>query len=214
MYIHKLFEETRIDVKHDLMRQYSLGALIASTASGLEADNIPFEIDTSTGELGTLRCHFGRSHPIWKSLCTDTEVMAIFQGPNAYISPRWYVAGQQSGKILPSWNYAVVHAYGQPRIVDDTDWLLKHLSALTDQNEARQRRPWKLTEASAEFVQRSAEHLVGMEIPVRRLLGKWFVSQQRTVADRENLAKSLRDSPYDVSAATAALIELVDRRNE
>jgi transcriptional regulator len=214
MHVQTLFQETRAHVMHGLMQRYSLGSVILMTPDGIEANTLPIEVDTSYGEFGMLRCHFGRSNPVWQSLIHGMEAMVIFQGPNAYISPRWYVAGQKNKKVLPSWNFAVVHAYGTPRIVDDKTWLLKHLSALVAQNECLQPQPWSLAEASIDFVQQSAEHLVGMEIPITRLIGKWFASQQRTAADRASLVTSLRQRPHDISAAMASLIEQVDRRDK
>jgi transcriptional regulator len=211
MYVQKIFEETRTSVLRDLMLSYSLGSLVLTTPDGMEANSLPIEIDTSAGDFGTLRCHFGRTNPAWQSFIDGTEAMVMFNGPNAYISPRWYVAGQKSKKVLPSWNFAVVHAYGTPRIVDDRTWLLRHLAALAAQNESGMPLPWSLAEAPPEFVGQSAEHLIGMEIPVSRLVGKWFVSQQRTPADRESLMSALRGRPNDIAAATADLIRQVDR---
>lgn len=214
MHVQTLFKETRVPVMHELMQRYALASLVLMTPDGMDANSLPIEVDISSGEFGTLRCHFGRSNPVWKSLVDGKEAMAIFHGPNAYISPRWYVAGQRSKRVLPSWNYAVVHAYGMPRLIDDRVWLLNHLSALAEQNESRMPQPWKLAEAPPEFIAQSAEHLIGMEIPITRLVGKWFTSQQRTTADRESLMGALRAHPHDISAETAALIELVDRPND
>lgn len=211
MYVQTLFEETRIPVMHDLMQRYALASLVLMTPEGMDANSLPIEVDISSGEFGTLRCHFGRSNPTWKRFINGMEAMAIFHGPNAYISPRWYVAGQKSKRVLPSWNFAVVHAYGTPRMIDDSTWLLKHLSALAEQNESRLAKPWSLAEAPSDFVAQSAEHLIGMEIPISKLVGKWFTSQQRTAADRESLSKALRAQPHDMSAATADMIELHDR---
>lgn len=214
MHVQTLFQETRAHVMHELMQRYSLGSVMLMTPDGMEANSFPIEVDTSCGQFGTLRCHFGRSNPVWKSLTDAVEALVVFQGPSAYISPRWYVAGQKSKKVLPSWNFVVVHAYGTPRIIDDETWLLKHLAALTAQNECLQPQPWSLAEAPTDFVRQSAQHLIGMEIPVSRLVGKWFVSQQRTAADRASLAGLLRERPQDMAAAMASLIEQVDRQDE
>ena len=213
MHVQTLFQETRAQVMHELMQAYSLGSVTFMTPDGMEANSLPIEVDTSCGEFGTLRFHFGRSNPVRNSLIPGMEAMAVFQGPNAYISPRWYVAGQKSKKVLPSWNFAVVHAYGTPRIVDDETWMLKHLAALTAQNESRRAQPWSLDEAPVDFVRQAATHLIGIEIPIRRLVGKWFTSQQRTPADRASLAGYLRERPQDLSAAMASLIEQVDRQD-
>jgi transcriptional regulator len=210
MHIQKIFEESRIEELHALMRSYPMASLVVMTPDGLDANNLPFEIDATNGGLGTLRCHVGKSNPVWRQSLTASEVLVIFQGPNAYISPRWYVNGQNSGKVLPSWNYAVVHAYGTMKVIDDRAWLLKHLSALAWQSEKDRPVPWTLEEAPADFVKQAASGIVGMEISVTRLLGKKQLSQQRTAADRESVSKALLAERHDISAATADMIRQID----
>lgn len=209
MYVQKIFEETRTEVLHELMCDYPMASLVALTPGGLEANNVPFEIDTKLGILGTLRCHVGKANPFWQSYSPDLESLVIFQGPNAYISPRWYVNGQKSGKVLPGWNYAVVHAYGTISIKDDEEWLMKHLNELARRNEADRQSPWQLQDAPADFVKHAAAFIIGLEITVTRLIGKWHVSQQRTAADRESVSNALLQENKASAAAVAKLIDQV-----
>ncbi|OGB25996.1 MAG: hypothetical protein A3I66_09875 [Burkholderiales bacterium RIFCSPLOWO2_02_FULL_57_36] len=210
MHVQNIFEETRTEILHALMRDYPLASVVTMTEEGMDANNIPFELDSSAGALGTLRCHVGRSNPIWQSFRNDPQILTIFQGPNAYISPRWYINGQKSRRVFPSWNYAVVHAYGVMQVIDDRAWLLEHLSRLASHNEKSLPSPWQLQEASPEFAEQAVANIIGLEISITKLVGKWQVSQQRTAADRESVSNALLARPNDVSAATAELIRRVD----
>ncbi len=209
MYVQDIFKETRPELLHKLMCEYPLASLVALTPDGLEANNVPFEVDPMPGPLGTLRCHVGRANPFVQNYLPDAESLVIFQGPNAYISPRWYVNGQKSGKVLPGWNYAVVHAYGRLRIVDDKEWLMKHLRELAKRNEAGHEKPWELQDAPPDFVEKSAEFIVGLEITITRLVGKWQVSQQRTAADRESVSAALLLENKPSAAGVAELIRQI-----
>jgi transcriptional regulator len=173
MYLPKNFEETRVEVLHELIRAHPLGALVTLGADGLEANHIPF---------------------------------AIFQGPQTYVSPSWYPSKQEGGKVVPTWNYAVVHAYGTPRAVDDAAWLRAFVEKLTHRHEAGRATPWKVTDAPADYVDKMVTAIVGIELPVARLLGKWKVSQNRPPRDREGVVAGLQDQGGDVSRAMAELV--------
>jgi transcriptional regulator len=210
MYVQNIFEETRTEVLHGLMCDHPMASLVMLTPNGLDANNLPIEVDATRGPLGTLRCHVGKMNPCWRDFSPDLEAMVIFQGPNAYISPSWYVNGQKSGKVLPSWNYAVVHAYGTIRVMDDDAWLMRHLGELARRNETGREKPWQMQDAPEDFVKKSAEFIVGLEITITRLIGKWFVSQQRTAADRESVSAALLRESKPSAAAVAALIRRID----
>src|SRR3974390_1803405 len=147
MYLPKHFEETRIEVLHELIRARPLGALVALTASGLEANHIPFEIDPQPQPYGTLRGHVARANPIWREHSRDVEALVIFQGAGAYISPAWYPSKPESGKVVPTWNYVVVHARGALQAIDDKAWLRAFVGRLTSRHEASFPEPWKITDA-------------------------------------------------------------------
>ena len=206
MYVQKLFEETRLEVLHELIEAYPLGALVTSVSGQVDADLLPIDLVRDHAPYGMLRGHVSRSNPLWKRAESDGEAMVIFQGPNAYISPRWYVNGSKSGRNAPSWNYVTVHAYGTLRIVEKPAWLSAHLQALTGQQERRRIDPWTLADASLEFVNRMLEGIVGFEITVTRLIGKWFLSQQRTQADKESVALALSEQGAGGSVDIAKLI--------
>lgn len=123
MYLPSHFEETRIDVMHQLIRERPLATLVTLGADGLSANHIPFELDSAPAPLGALRCHVARANPVWRDFSAATEALVIFHGPQVYISPSWYETKKRSGEVVPTYNYAVVHAYGRLNVIDDRDWL-------------------------------------------------------------------------------------------
>lgn len=207
MHLHPLFVETRAENLHRLMRDYPLATLIVTTPQGIVANHLPIEI---RAEEGLLRCHFGRSNPLWRELVDGGEALVIFRGPNAYLSPHWFDSGARSGRRAPSWNYAAVHARGPLQLIEDGAWLKDHLAALTAQQEASLPTPWQLGDAPVEFVDGLVGAVVGIEIRIDSLVGKWFLSQQRTVADRARIVAQLRQQPQDNAAALAAMIAAQD----
>src|SRR5688572_19678753 len=204
MYIPAHFAETRLDVLHELIRRRPLGTLIASTESGLEANHIPFLLSEATSPHGVLRCHVARANSIWKRLSEEQEVLVVFQGEGAYVSPSLYEAKAKDGKVVPTWNYIAVHAYGIPRIVTDPAWLHGLVSDLTDEHEAAREAPWRVSDAPSDYIAKMLGAIVGIEIPISRLLGKWKVSQNRTSTDRANVAADLGDSAPEISSIVAA----------
>src|SRR5437870_9970841 len=177
MYLPTHFEETRVQVLHALIGAHPLGALVAMTGAGLDANHIPFEIDPEPAPFGTLRGHVARANSIWRDSSPDVSALAIFHGPDAYISPSWYPAKQETGKVVPTWNYAVVHAHGPLRIIDDKAWLRDFVTKLTNRHEADRRDPWHVTDAPADYIDTMLEAIIGLEIPITRLVGKWKMSQ-------------------------------------
>ena len=206
MYLPKHFEETRVQVLHELIRAHPLGALVALTASGLDANHIPFEVDPDPAPFGTLRGHIARANPLWRDYSREAEVLAIFQGPGAYISPSWYPTKRETGKVVPTWNYAVVHAHGTLRFIDDRAWLRAFVERLTNRHEAGRPDPWKVTDAPPDYIERQLGAIVGLEIPITRLIGKWKVSQNRPAEDRDGAVEGLRQQGDHSAVAMADLI--------
>jgi len=206
MYLPKHFEETRVPVLHELIRAHPLGALVAMTSSGLDANHIPLEVDAEPGPLGTLRGHVARANPLWRDKLRDAEVLVIFQGPESYISPAWYETKQQTGKVVPTWNYAVVHAHGPVRFIDDRAWLRAFVERLTDRHEAARPEPWKVTDAPADYIDAQLGAIIGVEIPIARLVGKWKVSQNRPAQDRQGAVDGVSREGGEAGAAMARLI--------
>lgn len=206
MYIPKAHEETRIDVLHDLMKMHPLGCLVTLGEDGLLVNHIPFLVDSSAGELGTLKCHVARANPVWKNFSNTIDSVVVFQGPHSYVSPNWYPTKHQTGKAVPTWNYAVAHAHGIPKVIEDPVWLLDLVAKLTAVHEASQRLPWKVADAPEEFTHRLLEMIVGIEIPISKIEGKWKLSQNRPKADRLGLMAGLEAQGDEASQSMAAMV--------
>jgi transcriptional regulator len=208
MYLPGHFEESRVEVLHELIRAHPLGALVTLTAGGLGADHIPFEVEPGPGPFGTLRGHVARANPVWREGARDVEALVIFQGPSLYISPAWYPTKQQTAKVVPTWNYAVVHAHGTPRFIDDRAWLRDFVTRLTDRHEAARSEPWRVTDAPADYIDTMLGAIIGVEIPITRLVGKWKVSQNRGAQDRQGVVEGLS---REGGACGTAMADLVRR---
>lgn len=208
MYIPSHFSEERIDVLHQLIQTHPLGTLVTLEQQGMNANHLPFEIAPATPDapFGTLRAHIARSNPLWQNLDPAKESLIVFQGPQTYISPSWYEEKKLSGKVVPTYNYAVVHGYGMLRLVDDAQWLLSLLHRLTDHHESKQIAPWKISDAPQEFIQKMLAAIIGIEIPLTKLNGKWKASQNRPQQDRLNIAAGLR---LDIEQNAQAMATLV-----
>jgi transcriptional regulator len=206
MYLPGHFEETRVDVLHGLIRARPFATLVTVGPDGPVADHIPMLVDPEPAPFGTLRGHIARPNPLWRTHPSDKHALAIFHGPQAYISPNWYPSKHGDSRVAPTWNYAVVQATGPLVVIDDREWLRAFVSRLTDRFEAGQPDPWSVSDAPAEFVERLVGGIVGIEIPIARLEGKWKVSQNRPEADREGTARGLE---ADGSTEALAMAELV-----
>lgn len=206
MYMPKHHEESRLDVLHALIRAHPLGAWVVLGDGELIANHIPFLLDTTRGELGTLVGHLARANPVWQAGPSAVPSVVMFQGPQTYITPAWYPSKQEHGKAVPTWNYAVVHVQGQPRFIEEHDWLYKHVSLLTDTHEATEARPWQVDDAPADYREALLRAIVGLEIPIQRIEGKWKTSQNRPERDRQGVVAGLLGRGDDESAAMAALV--------
>lgn len=207
MYVPRPFAETRVDVLHDLIRRYPLGTLVVAGSDGLDATHVPFEISPEPAPFGKLRCHVARANPVWQQLSADRQVLVIFQGEQGYVSPSWYVAKQEHGKVVPTWDYVAVHAYGTAKAVHDAAWLRQMVEDLTNRHEQGRADPWRVSDAPAEYVDKLIGAIVGVEIPVTRLIGKWKLSQNRSVADRQGVVAGLERDGAKAQADVAALIK-------
>lgn len=191
MYTPKHFEETNIGVLHSLVRSNPLGAWVTHAPDRLLVNHVPFLVDAGRGEYGTLVGHVARANPVWRSFSSTTPSVVVFQGPQAYISPSWYLTKQEDGRVVPTWNYAVVHAHGFPRAIEDRDWLLALVERLTTEHESAQRSPWKVSDAPAEYIEKRLTAIVGIEIPISSLEGKWKVSQNQPASNRHGVIVGL-----------------------
>ena len=205
MYLPAHFREERLEVLHALIRAHPLGALVTNGPEGMVASHVPFLVDDSTAP-GRLRCHLARANPQWRTLEQGGEVLVIFQGLERYITPAWYPSKQVDGKVVPTWNYAVVHAYGRPRTISDPAWLRPHVAELVEAHEAGREQPWALSDAPDDYVASMLKAIVGVEIELTRLEGKWKVSQNRREADRLGVVEGLMAEGDAVSTGMAGLV--------
>ena len=206
MYIPKFNEETRPEVIRGLIESHPLATLITLGGAGLFASHLPMLFELGDGPHGTLRGHMARGNSQWKDFSSDVDALAIFAGPEHYITPSWYPEKAQDGKVVPTWNYAVVHAYGPLRIVEDAAWLLAHVRALTERHEGSFAQPWSVDDAPAEYVAGLTRGIVGVELPVRRIEGKWKVSQNKSKETREAIGQGLAELDSPAALAMGALV--------
>ncbi len=191
MYIPKNNEETDVSVIHSLLKSHPLGTWVTKIDGELNANHIPFLLDPDRGEHGTLIGHVARANPVWKSFSTTENSIIIFQGAETYISPSWYPSKHEHGRALPTWNYAVVHIHGIPHYIEDQDWLLNHLNVLTNEHESGQPLPWKVSDAPKDFTQNMLDGIVGIEIPIKKIVGKWKVNQNKQDTDKRGVVSNL-----------------------
>lgn len=206
MYNPPHFREDRLDVLHGLIREHPFATLVTTGPDGLGADHIPMEIDASVGPFGTLVGHVSRANPLWKLAASGAQVLAIFQGPQMYITPSWYATKRENGKVVPTWNYAVVHAHGPLRAIEDRDWLRAFVERLTNRHEDPRAEPWRVSDAPDDFVEGLLKGIVGVEVPIARIEGKWKVSQNRPGTDRAGVVAGLEASGDADHAAMARLV--------
>jgi transcriptional regulator len=206
MYEVAAFRETRVEVMQALIRAHPLATLVSVVDGIAEANHLPLMIDLDPQPNGSLRGHVARANPLWRQ-SPQGEVLAVFQGPQAYVTPSWYPSKREHGRVVPTWNYAVVHARGPLVVHDDRDWLRDLVSRLTDARETGLPRPWGVGDAPADYIERMLEAIVGIEIPVRSIEGKWKVSQNRAQADRDGVAAGLRERGTPEADAMARLID-------
>jgi transcriptional regulator len=207
MYLPPHFVESRVEVLHELIRSHPLGTLVTCGVDGLNANHVPFEIDPNPAPFGILRAHVARANPVWREFSKEVEPLVIFQGPQIYITPSWYQTKRETGKVVPTFNYIVVHAYGSMRVIEDAGWLRKFVGGLTDRFEAARAQPWAVSDAPEDFVAMQLRAIVGIEITVTRLIGKWKISQNRPALDQEGVVAGLRESDDAVAQAMAAAVE-------
>lgn len=197
MYTPKHFVETRVEALHELIRAYPFATLVTRTADGLTANHLPFEL---VGDV--LHGHVARGNELAR--LDGAEVLLVFQGPDGYISPNWYPSKHETGREVPTWNYAVVHVHGRLRVIDDATWLRRLLETLTDHHEAGQPQPWKISDAPDDHIETSLRAIVGLEIAIDRIEGKFKLSQNHPARNRAGVIAGLRERDGDGDAELAA----------
>jgi transcriptional regulator len=211
MYIPAHFDETRLEVLHGLMRAQPFATVVTLSSDGINANHIPLHLDVAQGSLGALRGHVARANPMWSDRIGDTDALAIFQGPHTYVSPTFYPTKREHGKVVPTWNYAVVHARGPLRVIDDPAWLRTQLEALVSRHEASSAAPWSITDAPPDFIDRMLQSIVGFEIAISKLNGKWKMSQNQPAGNRAGVVEGLRQRAAASDIEVAQLVEEASR---
>jgi transcriptional regulator len=210
MYLPTYFKESRADVLHTLMRSHPLATLVTSSDSGLTANHIPVQTQSEPAPYGMLRGHIARANPLWKEYRADSEALAIFQGPHVYISPSFYPSKRETGEVVPTWDYAVVHAHGTLRFIQDAAWLKTLVVGLTNTHEASRQVPWKVDDAPPPYIEKMLSLIVGFEFSIVRLMGKWKLSQNHPAANRQGVVQGLRASAAENSREIADMVASFD----
>ena len=211
MYLPPLFREDRLEVQHEVIRRHPLGLLLTAGPGGLQANAIPFLVKPERSEFGTLQAHLAKANLQWRELEAVEECLVVFQGPDAYVTPSWYATKQESGKVVPTWNYVAVHAWGRPRVIEDVGWLREQIGALTDSQEDHFEEPWSVSDAPEAFIAGQIKGIIGLEIPIARIEGKWKVSQNRPEADRAGVIAGFTALGEDAREMAALVAERSER---
>ncbi|HEV7371140.1 FMN-binding negative transcriptional regulator [Arenibaculum sp.] len=206
MYQPRQFEETRVEVMHDLIRAHPLATLVTLSPSGIEANHVPLHLRVDGSGSGTLVGHVARANPVWRDFDPAVEALAVFQGPEAYVTPSWYPTKAETGKAVPTWNYAVVHAHGPMRVIEDRDWLRAQIDELTAGQESAFPVPWSTADAPGGFIDALLRAIVGIEIPIARLAGKWKVSQNQPARNHHGVVAGLSALGTADAAEMAGLV--------
>ena len=189
------------------MASHPLATLVTAGSGGLAASHLPLLYYPAEGGHGVLRGHMARANPQWRDVLPGSEALAIFGGPQHYISPNWYPSKQEHGKVVPTWNYVVVHAHGALNIRNEPEWLLENVRALSDVHESSSEMPWRVEDAPPEFIANLLKAIVGVELTITRLEGKWKLSQNRPIPDRQGVIRGLESIESPEAAAMAALVK-------
>jgi transcriptional regulator len=207
MYVPKIFQEDRVEVLHDLIRTYPFGTLVTMNEEGLQANHVPFHVESAPEPFGTLYAHVARANPVWRDFSRNNEALVIFQGPHTYISPSSYLTKKETGMVVPTWNYAVVHAHGRLNAIEDVLWLRAFLEELTKTHERGRSEPWNISDAPAEYIEKQLNAIVGLKLTITRLVGKWKLSQNRPARDRASVIQALLEQGTESSKVMAESME-------
>ena len=203
MYLPAHFEERRPEALQRLIADHPLGALVTLGPDGLDANHVPFEFDASGGARGILRAHVARANPVWQEAQQRPEALVIFQGPAAYLSPSWYPGKADTHRFVPTWQYMVVHAHGRITVRDDERFVRGLVAHLTRKMEAGEPVPWKMGDAPPDYLDQMLKQIVGIEIEVERLVGKWKLGQNRSPDERLGAAERMRERGGEMRVAVA-----------
>jgi transcriptional regulator len=203
MYCPSVFREDRLEVQHAFIQSHPLGLLISHGPGGLLANLLPFVLKTGDSGRGVLQVHMARANPQWREL-DDQPVLVVFRGADAYVSPSLYATKKETGKVVPTWNYAMVQVRGKARVRDQVEWLTPQLSALTTAREASRAQPWSIADAPPDYIEAQKKAIVGIEIEIAAIEGKWKVSQNQPEANRRSVVAA-----FSIDESTREMAGLV-----
>jgi transcriptional regulator len=212
MYTPKAFEVTDLAMLHAAMKQSELATLVTITTNGLVATHLPLLLDETRGEYGTLTGHVSRANVQWRETDANAEALIIFLGLDSYVTPNWYPAKQETGRVVPTWNYAAIHAYGRVTFIEDPEWLRAMVTGLTEKHEASFPAPWQVTDAPAVYIDSQLKAIVGFEFEIVRLEGKQKFNQNRSAEDRLGVIEGLRELEDERKTQVAELMEGIESR--
>jgi transcriptional regulator len=195
---------------HALIKERVFGLLISNGAEGLTANSVPFVLDAGASKLGTLKVHLARANPQWRDLQTSPDALIVFQGHDHYITPSWYETKRETGKVVPTWNYTMVQAKGRAKVMDDA-WLAQQIEELTQALEQRREQPWRVGDAPADFIAMQRRAIVGVEIEIVDIRGKWKTSQNRNAADCAGVVAGLEAMGDEDARAMAEIVRETSR---
>ncbi|MEP5759697.1 MAG: FMN-binding negative transcriptional regulator [Litoreibacter sp.] len=204
-----IFSEDRIEVMQELMVAHPFATIVSSATGILSADHVPLVLHDGEGQHGVLRGHIAITNPLFRETDGPIDVLTLFQGPQTYVTPSWYASKKEHGKVVPTWNYVVVHARGALEFTQDTSWLLRHLNDLTAQHESHRPEPWTVSDAPDDFIARQLRGLVGFEIAIADIQGTWKVSQNKDLSDWKGVRDGLENSD---DANAKSIGDLVEKR--
>ena len=206
MYEPPLHRQDDLAALHELIRRHPLGLIVSHGPQGLLANAIPFLVDASASKLGTLCAHMARANGQWRDLAVAGEALVVFQGAEHYVSPAWYATKRETGKVVPTWNYLMVQARGRPRVIEDEGWLRRQIAALTQSQESTRPASWAVSDAPEDFIAAMVKQIVGVEIEIAEIRGKWKASQNRPAADRAGVVAGLAADGDALAQAMAAIV--------
>jgi transcriptional regulator len=195
---------------HALIKERVFGLLISNGGEGLIANSVPFVLDTAASKLGKLKVHLARANPQWRDLEASPDVLVVFQGHDHYITPSWYATKRETGKVVPTWNYTMVQAKGRAKVMGDA-WLSQQIQELTQTLEQRREQPWAVGDAPADFIAMQRRAIVGVEIEILDIRGKWKTSQNRNAADRAGVVAGLESTGDEDARAMAGIVRETGR---
>jgi transcriptional regulator len=214
MYMPPAFREDDLPIIHAEMGKIQLATLVTLTGNGMVATHLPLMLDPAAGDYGTLYGHVARGNTQWSESLPDVEALAIFTASDAYVTPNWYPSKQETGKVVPTWMYAAIHAYGKAKFIDDAEWLRDFVTRLTDKHEASNAQPWKVTDAPSAYVDSQLARIIGVELPISRLEGKWKFDQRSTVQDRVGVLGGLEASGTPANLEAASVMRGIEAKRK